>query len=172
MPHTVSTAIRLVIAASLGACTGVIDDPTIESRSGGPPASGMPGATSSVAGPAATGGGGTSGGSVTTGIGMPGAPSVDFDLPAGAGARPRLWRLTDGQYKNAIKDLLNITVTTPLPADDGGGFGNRSSLLDVSQALLEAYSQAAETAANQMIPARLGELLTCQPVNAASATCV
>jgi len=72
-----------------------------------------------------------------------------------------------GPVSECHSDLLNVTVTTAMPPDDGGGsFGNRSNLLDVSQALLEAYAQVAEVAANQMVPARLGELLKCQPVNA------
>ncbi|MEA2695857.1 MAG: hypothetical protein QOI66_128 [Myxococcales bacterium] len=68
--------------------------------------------------------------------------------------------------------VLNVTITTPLPSDDeNGAFGNRANLLDVSPALLEAYAGAAEEVANQMMP-RLGELLKCQPLNAASAACV
>src|SRR5260221_3972848 len=157
MPN--STSIGCFLALLLSGCTALIDGPPGSSASG----SVAPG---SLAPPGSPGSGTPAAGE------GPATPAGDFALAAGAGARARLWRLTEVQYRNAIKDLLNVTLTTEMPPDDGGDFGNRADLLDVSPGLLEAYADAAEAAANQLIPARLGELLTCQPLDAASAACV
>jgi hypothetical protein len=144
-----------LLSSLLGACTGAISDGRSSAPGSGSPASGSPGSSN-------PGGGGSN----------PGSTAADFPLPSGAGAQPRLWRLTAAQYQNAVKDLLNVTVTTPLPSEDeAGAFGNRANLLDVSPALLEAYADAAEEVANQVMP-HLGTLLTCQPLNAASPACV
>jgi hypothetical protein len=152
--------VACLFSSLLAACTAVIDGPSEPPGS----ASASPGALPSAAGAAGTAIGGS---------GASAALANDFALAPGVGAQPRLWRLTEKQYRNAVQDLLNVAVTTPLPGDDGGsGFGNRADLLDVSQALLEAYSDAAEAVANQLIPARLGELLKCPPLDATSAACV
>jgi len=152
------TRILCLFSLLVGACSGSIYEPGATTAPGTPGSPGSPG----------TGGPGTPG---TGGGTNPGTGSGDFNLQAGGGAQPRLWRLTADQYRNAVKDLLNVTVTAALPADDAGGFGNSATLLQISPALLEAYADAAETTANQMMP-RLGELLKCQPLNAASPTCV
>src|SRR5258706_1554343 len=124
-----TTAIGCLFAVLLTACTGVIGAPSgLSGSASGDPGSPPPGS-------------GTPGSGTPGGTWMPATSSGAFDLAPGVGAQARLWRLTEIQYRNAVKDLLNVTVTTAMPAEDPGGlFGNRANLLDVSQALLEAYA--------------------------------
>lgn len=138
------------------ACSGTVSEPGSQ-----PSNAGSSGATGSASGNGGAGNGASGGG----------AASSDFMLPSGTGASPRLWRLTAVQYQNAVKDLLNVTVTVPLPADDAGTFGNRADLLDVSPELLQAYADAAEAVANQTMT-QLASLLPCQPADPGNATCV
>ena len=59
---------------------------------------------------------------------------------------PDLHRLNRTEYRNAVKDLLNIDVdaSSMLPADDmSHGFDNMADVLTVSPALMEGYIRAA-----------------------------
>ena len=149
------TILAFSLSSLLAACTAYIDGPAGSDPSGLPGPSGVSAPTGDQPAPTAI---------------SPQA-AADFPLPAGAGARPRLWRLTEAQYRSALKDALGLTDVGALPADDGGAFGNRADLLDVSPLLLAAYSDIAEKAAEQLIPAKLAELATCQPLDAANAIC-
>jgi hypothetical protein len=61
--------------------------------------------------------------------------------------RPALRRLNRAEYRNAIRDLvdLHLEVESLLPPDDSAfGFDNNGELLDVSPTLLERYLTAAD----------------------------
>jgi mono/diheme cytochrome c family protein len=60
--------------------------------------------------------------------------------------RPLVHRLNRAEYRNAIRDLLDLDIdpTTLLPADDSSaGFDNIADVLGVSPVLLESYLNAA-----------------------------
>jgi mono/diheme cytochrome c family protein len=62
------------------------------------------------------------------------------------GRRPAVHRLNRTEYRNAIRDLLDleIDVASLLPADDSSyGFDNIGDILSISPTLLEAYLEAA-----------------------------
>ncbi len=76
---------------------------------------------------------------------------ASLDRAAAAGINPgrtdALHRLTRTEYRNAVRDLLDleVDVTALLPADnaDRNGFDNMTSVLSVSPVLLDRYVSAA-----------------------------
>jgi acetyl esterase/lipase len=68
-------------------------------------------------------------------------------------------RLNRVEYRNTIRDLLDVNYDTPseFPADDTGyGFDNIGDVLTVSPLLLEKYLAAAETIVKQAVPSVSG----------------
>ena len=79
-------------------------------------------------------------------------------------APPRLWRLSDSQYTNAVEDLLPGVRATAVhtPGSSEYAFVNESELLPVSGSLAYQY-QAAATAVARQVGSRLTDFLNCGP---------
>ena len=81
---------------------------------------------------------------------LEGIRGLEHDLDSKAVADPgrsALGRLNRGEYKNAIRELLDLEVDVAalLPPDDSAyGFDNNADVLVVSPALLERYLAAAD----------------------------
>jgi hypothetical protein len=70
------------------------------------------------------------------------------------GRRPAVHRLNRTEYRNAIRDLLDldIDVASLLPADDSSyGFDNIGDILSISPTLLEAYLEAARRISQEAV---------------------
>ena len=68
--------------------------------------------------------------------------------------RPALHRLNRTEYRNSVRDLLNVDVDVAslLPADDSsGGFDNQAGVLNVSPTLIDAYIRAAGKISRQAL---------------------
>jgi hypothetical protein len=120
--------LSLGLSLSLSACTGVLDG-----ASGGP----GKGPGGNTAGTSANGGSSSAaGGSAATSGGSPGNPDLSSPIQAAP-----TFRLTNLEYKNTVKDLFGIAVTTPLDPD-GAMAGYRAGLV-AGDATVEAYYAAA-----------------------------
>ncbi len=99
---------------------------------------------------------------------------VACDTSKSAPAPARVWKLTNLQYNNTIKDLLGIS--TPLADQferDSTGAGFRGGAKDsyVSQILAEQYETAARSMATSLT-SNLTTLLPCTPADANNEVCV
>jgi hypothetical protein len=85
---------------------------------------------------------------------------LESELDAAAGASPNpgrtepFHRLNRSEYRNAIRDLLDLSVDVAelLPADDASyGFDNIAGVLKLSPTLLERYLAAADKVSRQAV---------------------
>ncbi len=68
--------------------------------------------------------------------------------------RPALHRLNRTEYRNSVRDLLNVDIdpATLLPPDDmSHGFDNMADVLTISPALMEGYIRAASRVASEAV---------------------
>ena len=87
------------------------------------------------------------------------AVSLETALDTAAAAhpnpgRPALHRLNRTEYRNSIRDLLNVDIdpATLLPPDDmSHGFDNMADVLTISPALMEGYIRAAGRIASEAV---------------------
>lgn len=149
-------ALTLCVVLSHLACTGVIDGPDGQDvpQTPSPDMHGSPAAESPVLGPEA-----------------PGIPTATPGDCAASVAPPRLRRLTQKQYRSAVRDLLGIaTPTGDLPEDEvEAGFAS-NVVTPVEQLGLEKYVTVATDAAQKAL-ARLTALSGCDPALKGEAAC-
>ena len=137
----------LFLSGALAACTGAI------AAKGGPP-SGSGGSSGSGTGSTAgSGSGGSNSG--TGGIGGAAGATVSTvpALPVVLDGQPiysRFVRLTNEQWENSVKDLLQLSALSGLSstfegAPPGGNFSNNERSLFVTSGLWTDYESAAET---------------------------
>jgi hypothetical protein len=134
----------IVVAPLLvGACTAEVD---------GKNPMGGTGATSS------TGGSGSSGAGNQTGTCTENA----------ALANARIWRLTDAQYGNAVRQVFGVALPAEITElDTGTGeFTNLSELTLVNNNAVAAYQAAAKDAARQAVSSHFDKFLGCGPSDA------
>jgi hypothetical protein len=87
------------------------------------------------------------------------AASLESEIDAVAAlhpnpGRPALHRLNRTEYRNSIRDLLNVDIdpSTFLPPDDmSHGFDNMADVLTISPALMEGYIRAASRVASEAV---------------------
>ena len=104
--------------------------------------------------------------------GMPGAPPVQFSCDEAAQpARPPLRRLTDDEYRNALRDVLldaapsagavvdSVVAAVAIPADVPGGDADYKGISqDVAQSHVDAYFATAQAASVDVVAAALDEV--------------
>ena len=128
------------------------------------------------------GGGGSTDGSVGPGPSDPGiigtgpgtGPNALTCTPADPPATTRFFRLTHGQYDNAVRALTGLDVHPSLdfPADQNQAGFDRGMDLQVGDALGKAYRAAAETVAAQIVasPAAYQKVVGCDPATGDTCT--
>ena len=87
------------------------------------------------------------------------AASLESAIDSAAAAhpnpgRPALHRLNRTEYRNSVRDLLNVNIdpATLLPPDDmSHGFDNMADVLTISPALMEGYIRAASRVASEAV---------------------
>lgn len=82
-------------------------------------------------------------------------------------------RLNNTEYNNTVRDLLQVTTqpATSFLAEQGLNFDNTASALGMTGAQYEAYFNAAETLATELLgnPALMTRIMTCTPAGASDA---
>ena len=139
-----------------GLITGTSDNNGNPNGSGSTTGSGNNTGTGSTGGSAMPGGGGTS----TGGLGSTGG---DGQVTGSEINSQPTWRLTNAEYANSVRDLLGVTVTTPLDPD--GAAAGFSVGLNAGDATVRAYHSAAMEAG-----AQTAALLKAVPCDAAAIT--
>jgi len=141
--HAVQVCLGIpALALGLSACTGVLGGASGNQGNGsGASSAGSSATGGSASGTATAGSGTTTGGNGPTSGGSPGG-NPDTGSPIQAAPT---WRLTNREYTSSVKDLLGVTVDTPLDPD-GAVAGYRAGLV-AGDATVEAYHDAAVAAA-------------------------
>jgi hypothetical protein len=133
----------LCVAAPLvmGACTAEIGGHT-------------PGMSATTGGSAAAGGPST-----TAGTG----PSTQSCQPGSALAKARLWRLTDAQYVNAVRQVFGVEMPSEISEADAesGEYTNFSEVTIVNDTIIKAYQAAGRDAARQAVKSHFGTFMAC-----------
>ncbi|MEQ1879027.1 MAG: DUF1592 domain-containing protein, partial [Bdellovibrionia bacterium] len=84
----------------------------------------------------------------------------------------RVWKLTNLQYENTVKDLFGTNVSQQFERDStGSGFKGSAKDSYVSPVLAEQYEAAARSLA-QTLSGNLATLLPCTPADPANEACV
>jgi len=170
--YAISRSLGLVAVASvcgaLGACTGYVGDVgSNASGSGGGTGSGGGGATgpgggsgtgsggSQVGSGGAGSGGSGSGGSGGSGSGGSTSPPPLAVILDGQPVNSRFVRLTNEQWENAVRDVLQLSATPGLSATfegapPGGTFSNNERSLFITSGLWGDYESAAEALSQQV----------------------
>jgi hypothetical protein len=127
---------------------------------------------------AGTGTGGTAGSPGTTpGPGKPPGPgvsTVDCTKPIPL-AKPRIWRLTQNQIRNTLRDRFGFVPpdVETFPAEARlDGFANRSDDLKISPLLADGYFRAAEELGAQAATNPVPFGITCAVASIATGTCL
>jgi hypothetical protein len=83
-------------------------------------------------------------------------------------ANARIWRLTDVQYGNAVRQVFGVSLAAELTElDTGTGeFTNLSELTLVNNNTVAAYQTAAKDAARQAVTSHFAKFLSCGPTDA------
>jgi hypothetical protein len=107
-------------------------------------------------------GGSTTGGSV--GVGS----ETGVCTEGAALANARIWRMTDAQYGNAVRQVFGVSLKAELTElDTGTGeYTNLSELTLVNNGTVAAYQAAAKDAARQAVTSHFGSFLSCGPTDA------
>jgi hypothetical protein len=166
-----SSCFSLVLALTLGGCTGAIS-------------SGTPGEPGGKTDPGPDKGGGNTGGTMTGGGGpKENLPPIDEmggpdrSTPACKTIKPGpapLRRLTRAEYDRTVQDLLGDTrrLGKSFPQEEiEHGFDNSAELRSVSDVLSEGYVAAAEQLSTAAV-AKLDTLIGCDPVKAGEPACL
>jgi hypothetical protein len=113
---------------------------------------------------AAGGGSSSTGGSVSTaGDGTMTQACTDTAL-----ASARLWRLTDAQYVNAVRQLFGVEVGPEVTEADTGAadYTNFSELTLVNDSIVASYQTAAQDVARQAVKSHFDNFLGCGTTDA------
>lgn len=109
--------------------------------------------------PAATGGASSTGG---TGATTGGTVSTEACTPGTALASARIWRLSDAQYVNAVRQLFGVTAGPHITqSEDVAEFTNLSELVPVSNPAVAAYQVAAKDIARQAVKSHFDKFMSC-----------
>ncbi|HEX2871244.1 MAG TPA: DUF1592 domain-containing protein [Polyangiaceae bacterium] len=109
--------------------------------------------------PAATGGASSTGG---TGTATGGTVSTEACTPGAALANARIWRLSDAQYVNAVRQLFGVTAGPHITqSEDVAEFTNLSELVPVSNPAVAAYQVAAKDIARQAVKSHFDKFMSC-----------
>jgi hypothetical protein len=145
----------LRIAASIG-WLGIVVGPLLvgacTAEVGGKDPMAGTGATSSTAG-SGSGGSGSETGACTENVAL---------------ANARIWRLTDAQYGNAVRQVFGVSLPAAITElDTGTGeFTNLSELTLVNNNAVSAYQAAAKDVARQAVTSHFDKFLGCGPSDA------
>ena len=140
--------IGLQLMLGVAACTGGISDNM--GRPSGSTTGGSPTGATTSTGSGGTTTGGTGGGS--------GQCRQDASL-----APARVWRITDEQYVNAVRQVFGVTMPSEITqaSVDSADFTNFSELTIANANTVAAYETAARLAAQQAVTSHLGTFLPC-----------
>jgi hypothetical protein len=110
--------------------------------------------------PAATGGASSTGGTGSTSTG--GGVSTESCKPGAALANARIWRLSDAQYVNAVRQLFGVIAGPHITqSEDVAEFTNLSELVPVSNPAVAAYQSAAKEIARQAVKSHFDKFMSC-----------
>lgn len=110
--------------------------------------------------PSATGGASSTGGTGSTTTG--GTVSTESCTPGTALAGARIWRLSDSQYVNAVRQLFGVVAGPHITqSEDVAEFTNLSELVPVSNPAVAAYQTAAKDIARQAVKSHFDKFMSC-----------
>jgi len=112
----------------------------------------------------ATGGASSTGGSTATaGVGTGGGVTTEACTQGTALANARLWRITDAQYINAVRQVFGVTTgPTVTEADSGAAdYTNLSELTLVNDSIVSKYQSSAHDVARQAVTSHYATFMTC-----------
>jgi len=140
----------LRIAASIGWLSLVAAPALLGACSGD-----LPGSTH----PATTGGASSTGGS---GSSTGGTLSTEACTSGTALANARIWRLSDAQYVNAVRQLFGVTAGPHITqSEEVAEFTNLSELVPVSNPAVAAYQVSAKDIARQAVKSHFDQFMAC-----------
>ena len=112
------------------------------------------------------GGATSTGGTGTTTTG--GTVSTEACTPGAALANARIWRLSDAQYVNAVRQLFGVLAGPHITqSEDVAEFTNLSELVPVSNPAVAAYQVAAKDIARQAVKSHFDKFMSCADITCA-----